>query len=175
MTVVIDRLFLRRAFGPAFGILVTAAFGLALLTPLPLLVSGSLAVGGATGASLLRAGVPRPLRFLGLVPALVALGTFVTYSRVGTLPELAAGIGGLALLLWCSEDPDRTSRTLGGGFSALAVPAAVLGLALASSLLLPGGVGSLGIAAGLLAVSVAAIALLLGAPGSFDRDPSATS
>jgi hypothetical protein len=175
MSVVVDRRFLASVFGPGYGILVVASVGLSLLTPLPLLVGVVLAVAAATLASVLRAAMPRGLRFLGLLPALVALGIFVTESPVGTIPELAAGIGGLALLLWSAEDPDRSPGALGRGLSGLAVPAAVFGIAMASSLLLPDGVGSLGIAAGLLAVSVAAVALLLGAPWAFDRDRSATS
>ncbi len=107
MRIVIDRRFLARAFGPAYGVLVIAAIGLSLLTPLPLVVGVTLAVAGATLASLLRVLLPRRLRFLGLFPALVALGVFVADSPVGTIPELAGGVGGLALLLWCAEDPDR--------------------------------------------------------------------
>ncbi|MGA8276348.1 MAG: hypothetical protein WB789_04310 [Thermoplasmata archaeon] len=175
MRIVIDRRFLARAFGPAYGVLVIAAIGLSLLTPLPLVVGVTLAVAGATLASLLRVLLPRRLRFLGLFPALVALGVFVADSPVGTIPELAGGVGGLALLLWCAEDPDRYPGGLVRGLAGLAVPAAVVGIALAGSLLLPSGVGSLGIAAGLLAVTVVAVALLLGAPRAFDRDPSATS
>ena len=166
---------LRRAFGPAYGLLLAATVGVGLLTPLPLLVSVIGGVAGATFASLVRAVVPRRLGFLGLVPALIPLGAFVTESRLGTIPELVAGIAALALLLWCSEEPDRAPGSLARGLTGLAVPAAVFGLALASSLLLPAGLGSLGVAAGLLTVSLAAVALLLGAPRIFDQDPSATS
>ncbi len=171
----LDARTLAGSFGPGYAILAVASAGLSLLTPLPLLAGIVLAVSGATLATLLRALLPRGFRFLGLFPPLVVLGIFVADSPPGTIPELVAGIAALALLLWCAEEPDRSPGAVGRGLSGLAVPAAVLGIALASSLLLPSGVGSLGIAAALLAVSVAAVALLLGAPRTFERDPSATS
>jgi hypothetical protein len=175
MSLVLDPRRLSRSFGPAFGVLVIASVGLSLLTPLPLAAGLVLAILGPTLGNLLRTTLSRTYRFLGLLPPIAALGILVTYSRPGTVPELVAGIAGLAVLLWCSEEPDRSPGAVGRGVAALAVPAAVLGIALASSLLLPSGEGSLGIAAALLAVSVVAVALLLGAPRTFERDPSATS
>jgi hypothetical protein len=175
MRLVIDRRRLARAFGPGYFVLVAASVALSLLTPLPLVAGISLAVGAATVGAVARALLPRRFRYLGLLPPLVALGIFVTDSQLGTIPELAAGLGGLAVLLWCADEPGRAPGGLGRSLAGLGVPAAVLGIALASSLLLPSGVGSLGIAAGLLAGSVAAVALLLGAPRVFDRDPSLTS
>jgi len=166
---------LRRAFGPAYGLLVAASIGLSVFSAVPPIVGVPLAVGSATLASLLRGLVPRHYRFFGLLPPIVALGILASYCPLGTIPELAAGLAGLALLLWCSEDPDRDPGALGRGLAGVVVPATVLALAWVSSLLLPSGVGSLGIAAALLVACVVGVGLLLGAPRVFDRDPSATS
>jgi hypothetical protein len=175
MKIALDRRFLLRTFGPGYVVLLVAALGWSLLTPWPLWVGVSLAAAGATLASLVRGVVPRELRYLGLLFPIVAFGVFAAESPVGTIPALAGGIGGLAVLVWCAEDPDRYPGALARGIAGVAVPAAVLGIALTSSLLLPPGVGSLGIAAGLLAGSVAAVTLLLGAPRLFDQERSATS
>jgi hypothetical protein len=166
---------LATGFGPAYALLALTAVVLAAVGPLPFVLGGVLAVGGATLASLVRALVPRPYRFLGLVPAVVALGVLAAYSPVGVAPELLAGLAGVALLLWCAEEPDRRPGALPRGISGLFVPAAAFGIAWLSSLLLPSGLGTVGIAAALLGASAAAIVWLLRAPGMFDRDPAATS
>jgi hypothetical protein len=167
--------FLERTFGPGFALLTVASVGLALLTSLPIPLGVGLAIAGPVVGSLLRGGAPRHLRSVGLLAPLVTLGILVVYLPIETFTELAAGLASLALLLWCAEDPERSSGAIGRGLAALAVPAAVFGIALASSLLLPPGAGSLGIAAGLLAGILAAVAVLLAAPRAFDRDPTATS
>ena len=166
---------LRSGFGPGYGVLAIASIALAVVGPLPLFVGGGLALLGATLASLVRARVPRPWRYLGLLPALGSLGTLAAFCPLGTLPELLAGVAGLALLLWCAEDPDRRPGAMGRGTAALFVPAAAFAIAWMSSLLLPSGLGSVGIAATLLAGSVTAVLVLLRAPRVFDRDPAATS
>ncbi len=165
----------RKAVGPAYVLLAIASAGFALIGPLPLLLGLTLAVGGASLASLLRVALPRPFRSLALLPALVGLGVIAAYSPLGTLPELLAGLAGLALLLWCSEDPDRYAGAVGRGLAALLVPGAAFGIAWTSSLLLPSGLGSVGLAAALLVMSATAVILLLRAPGVFDRDPAVTS
>ncbi|MCI4372901.1 MAG: hypothetical protein L3K02_04590, partial [Thermoplasmata archaeon] len=147
MKLPVDRRALLRTFGPAYGILAAASVGLALLTPLPPFVGVGLALGGATIASVLRALLPRGLRYLGLLPALAVLGIFVTDCPPGTIPELIAGVGGLAVLLWCSEDADRYAGSLGRGVAGHAVPRAVQGIAHPSYHLLPSGLGSHGLAA----------------------------
>jgi hypothetical protein len=163
------------AFGPAYALLALTSVLLAALGPLPFILGGSAAIAGASLASLVRASVPQPLRYLALLPALVSLGILAAYSPVGVLPELVAGLAGLSLLLWCAEEPDRRPGAVVRGVAGLFVPAAAFGIAWLSSLLLPSGLGTVGIAAALLAASAAAILLLLRAPGTFDRDPAATS
>jgi hypothetical protein len=175
MTSGYDRRTLARMFGPGFVALAVSSALLGLLTSLPIPVGVGLGVIGAVLSSFVRAKASRDLRFLGIVPALLVLGVFVVELPVETITELAAGVSALLLLLWCADDPDAYPGALGRGATSLAVPAAVFGIALTSSLLLPSGLGSLGIAAALLAGSVAAVAVLLGAPRTFDRDASATS
>jgi hypothetical protein len=171
----LDRALLARAYGPGYAGLAAAATGLGFFAALPVVFILTLGVASVTVASFVRAVLPRRLGFLGVVPALVPLAVFATFAEVGPLPELAAGVAALALLFWCSEEPDRLPGAERAGLSALAIPAAVLGMAFASSLLLPVGEGSLGIAAALLVGCVAAVALLLGAPHTFDVDPASTS
>jgi hypothetical protein len=165
----------RNGFGPGFAFLGLASLTLAVLGTLALVVALALAVAGATLATVARVLLPRPWRFLGLLPVLASLGVLVAYAPLGLLPELAAGVAGLALLLWCGEDPDRSAGAAGRGLTALFVPGAAFSLALLSSLLLPSGLGSVGIAAALLAASTAAAVLLLRAPELFERDPAASS
>jgi hypothetical protein len=169
------RLNVAAGFGPGLGVLLAASVGFSLLVAIPLALGLVLAVVGPVVGALVRMAVPRRFRASGLVPPLAVLGTFASLSPVGVLPELAAGVTGLALLLWYAEDPDRYPGAILRGLGGLVAPAAVLAIALASSLLLPAGVGSLGIAAGLLAATIAAIALLLGAPHLFDEAPPTTS
>jgi len=165
----------RNVIGPAYGLLATASATLALVSSLPLFLGLSLTIGAATLASLLRVALPRSVRGLALLPALVGLGAVAVYCPLGTFPELLGGLAGLALLLWCAEDPDRYPGSLGRGLAALFVPGAAFGIAWTSSLLLPAGLGTVGIAAALLAASATAAVLLLRAPGAFDRDPAVTS
>jgi hypothetical protein len=166
---------LRNGFGLGYGLLAISSIALAAVGPWPLILGGGLALAGATSASLVRASVPRTWRYLGLLPALASLGILAAYSPLGFLPELLGGMAGLALLLWCAEEPDRRPGAMARGVTGLFVPAAAFGIAWMSSLLLPSGLGTIGIAATLLAASATAIVLLLRAPQVFDRDPAATS
>jgi len=166
---------LRTGFGPGYGLLALTSVALAAVGPWPLIIGVGLALGGATSASFVRAWAPRRWRYLGLVPALASLGILAAYSPLGILPELLGGVAGLALLLWCAEEPDRRPGAMARGTTGLFVPAAAFGIAWMSSLLLPSGLGTIGIAATLLAASTTAIVLLLRAPRVFDRDPAATS
>jgi hypothetical protein len=166
---------LRRGFGPGYVLLALASVVLAVVGPLPLAVGVGLAIGGATLSSLVRAWAPRRGRYLGLLPALFSLGVLAAYSPLWTVSELLAGVAGLALLLWCAEEPDRRPGALARGLTGVFVPAAALGIAWTSSLLLPSGLGTVGIAAALLGGSATAIILLLRVPRVFDRDPAATS
>lgn len=166
---------LRNGFGAGYGILAITAVVFASVGSLPIVVGAAAALGGATLASALRSVVPPRWGYLGLLPALVSLGTLAVYCPIGVVPELLGGLAGLGLLLWCAEDPTRRSGAVSRGISGLFVPAAAFGIAWLSSLLLPSGLGSVGIAAALLAASATAIIILLRAPGTFDRDPAATS
>jgi hypothetical protein len=166
---------IRRAFGPAYLALAAAGLALTLLGSLNWVAGALIAVGGASLASGVRAASPRSLQFLGLVPALIALGILASYASLSPVTGLAGGLAGLALLLWCAEEPDRLPGGLARGAGMLAVPAAGFGIAWTSSFLLPAGLGTVGIAAALLASSAAAIVLLLQSPRTFDRDPAATS
>ncbi|MCI4364941.1 MAG: hypothetical protein L3K10_02610 [Thermoplasmata archaeon] len=166
---------LTRWFGPAYGVLVGAGVVFALVVGLSGGSGIALIVGGATLGSVVRGVSPRLGRSLGLVPPLLALGILAAYCPVGIPGELAAGLVGLALLLWCGEDPARYPGALGRAVGALAVPAAGFGIAWASSLLLPSGLGSVGVAAALLVLSAAAMILVLRVPAAFDRDSAATS
>jgi hypothetical protein len=162
-------------FGPAYALLAVASAWLALLGPLPLLAGLALAVGGATLASVARVLLPRAWRFLSVLPVLGTLGALVVDSAVGTVPELAGGVAGLALLLWLAEEPERYPGAFARGASGLLLPATVFGIAWTSSLLLPSGVGTVGGAAALLVGAAVVVVLLLRVPALFERDPSATS
>jgi hypothetical protein len=168
MTVRFDRSFVADAFGPGFVVLLAASIALALLASIPWVEGVALAAAGAVLAGVVRAAAPRRFRFLGLVPALLVLGGLVAESPVGVLPELVGGLVGLALLLWCAGTPERLPGAFARGLGGVSVPAAVLAIALASSLLLPAGLGSLGIAGALLVAAVAGVALLVSAPHRFD-------
>lgn len=120
--------------------------------------------------------VPQPrVRPWAPVPVLAALVTGAVSSPLGVVPELVAGGSALAFLVWLVDDPTRPAGGIVRGRVTVLLPAAALGIAWASALLLPSRSASLGVAAGLLVFVIAALAFLIGSPELFDRDTAATS
>jgi hypothetical protein len=165
-----------RAVPVASSALLLLAGGLlGYLTSLPGLI-GLVVVGVGVGLGIGLRLVPVPrVRPWAPVPALGALAVGAVTSPLGVVPELVAGGSALAFLLWLADDPERPAGGVSRGRGTLLLPAAALGIAWASALLLPSRSASLGVAAGLLVFVIAALAYLVGRPGLFDREVAATS
>jgi len=114
-------------------------------------------------------------REVAWVPSVVVLGILSITTPLTILAELVAGLGGIAVLLWMVDDPDRLPGGVARGLPLLALPALAVGVAWSSALLLPPGAAPLGAAAALLAFAVAIVAFFLGRPDLFDREEAATS
>ncbi len=157
--------------GIVSGALLLVASGLfGYFGTLPVPLGAGLAL-GLTGAALaLRAQARARLRAIAPVPALAALLVAALASPLGLLPELLAGMAGLAFLAWLADDPTRPAGGLGRARMTLLLPALALGIAWASALLLPSRAAPIGVAGGLLAGALVALAILIARPGAFDRE-----
>ena len=157
--------------GIVSGALLLVASGLfGYFGTLPVPLGAGLAL-GLTGAGLaLRAQARARLRAIAPVPALAALLVAALASPLGLLPELLAGMAGLAFLAWLADDPTRPAGGLGRARMTLLLPALALGIAWASALLLPSRAAPIGVAGGLLAGALVALAILIARPGAFDRE-----
>ena len=152
----------------AFLLVASGLFG--YFGTLPVALGAGLAL-GLTGAALaLRAHARARLRAIAPVPALAALIVAALASPLGLLPELLAGMAGLAFLAWLADDPTRPIGGLGRARMTLLLPALALGIAWASALLLPSRAAPIGVAGGLLAGALVALAILIARPGAFDRE-----
>ena len=165
----------RRLGLPGLGLSAVSLLWLGLGSGLPY-VGG---VGLAVVALALGIGLrwtPNPIgREVAWVPSVVALGVLSITAPLTILAELVAGLGGISVLLWMVDDPDRLPGGVARGLPALALPALAVGVAWSSALLLPPGAAPLGAAAALLAFAVAVVAFFLGRPDLFDREEAATS
>jgi hypothetical protein len=165
----------RRLGLPGLGLSAVSLLWLALGSGLPTFGGLALAfVALALGVGLRF--VPQPVgRDLAWVPIVAALGVLSITTPLTVLAELVAGLGGIAVLLWMIDDPDRLPGGVQRGLSTIALPALAVGVAWSSALLLPPGAAPLGVAAALLAFAVAIVAFFLGRPELFDREEAATS
>ncbi len=127
-------------------------------------------VGVAAGGVLQRLRSHARLRSLAPVPVVLGLALVALDSVFGLLPELLAGLSGVALLLWLADDPDRPAGGVGRARLTIAVPGLALGIAWAGALLLPSNSASLGVAVALLVFVIVAVAFLIGQPSTFDRE-----
>lgn len=115
------------------------------------------------------------VRELSVVPPIAGLAVVTIAAPITFLAELVAGLGGVALLVWMTDDPDRPPGGLARGLTTVSIPGLAVGIAWSSGLLLPTGAISFGIAGGLLALVLTAVAFLTGRPELFDREEAATS
>ncbi len=164
----------RPGIAPALLLALAAAL-LAYLGTLPVLLGVGLALVLSGSGGALRALSHRRARAMAPLPALAALVLGAVASPLGLLPELVAGVAGVAFLAWLADDPTRPAGGVGRARTTLLVPSLSLGIAWASALLLPSGSASIGVAAGLLVAALVALALLVARPGVIDREPAATS
>ncbi len=159
--------------GPALAVVSLGWLGVASGLPEE---GGAVLAAAAIGIGLVLRSAPASSgREASWTPIAVGLGILAVVSPLTVLAELVAGLGGLAVIVWMIDSPDRLAGGIGRGGLALALPALAVGVAWASSFLLPPGVASVGIAAAVLALSLAALAFLLGRPDLFDRSGAATS
>ena len=161
---------IRRLFGLGSVLLVVFGGFLGYLSGLPgglglLVVLAPIAFGFA-----LRGLRSDTFRWFAPLPVLGALMWGALRSPFGLVPELIAGGCGLAFLAWLAEDPARERGGISRAPTLLALPAAALGIAWSSALLLPSSSATLGVAAGLLAFAIVAVALLAARPEAFDRE-----
>ena len=126
--------------------------------------------GVAVGGVLQRLRSHAMLRSLAPVPAVLGLALVALDSTLGLLPELLAGLSGVALLVWLADDPDRPVGGILRARLTIAVPGLALGIAWAGALLLPSNSASLGVAVALLVFVIVAVAFLIGQPSTFDRE-----
>lgn len=113
---------------------------------------------------------PRSVRSFAPLPVVAGIATVAIASPLGLVPELVAGVSGIAVLLWLADDPGRPAGGVGRAQTALSIPALALGIAWASAFLLPSSSASLGVAVGLLVFVIAAVAYLFGRPTLIDRE-----
>jgi len=165
----------RRLGLPGLAIAALSLLWLALGSGLPLLVAGLLLLAALAGAIGLRLWPDPAGRGAAWVPLVVALAVLSVTTPLTFLAELVAGLGGIAVLLFLVDDPDRLPGGLGRGLSTVALPAVAVGVAWSSALLLPPGTAPIGVAAGVLVFALAVVAFLLGRPDLFDREEAATS
>ncbi len=148
------------------GLLTAGLFGgtmalLGLLGDLPFLLGPTVGVAAVVASTAWRRSNPRQGEVWGVLPALAALALLAVAAPVTLSTELAAGVGGLAALLWLADDPARPS---GGGrraVPAIALAALSLGLAWSIVLIVPSSTANVGLAGGLLAFAIVLVALLL--------------
>ncbi len=108
-------------------------------------------------------------------PVLLALAFGALSSPLSLLAELAAGLAGLAFLLWLADDPARPRGTVGLAATSFLVPSLALGIAWGSALLLPSEAAPVGVAAGLLVFAIGALAFLAVRPSLLDAEAPVTS
>jgi len=159
--------------GLAFSALSLAWLGIA--SGLPYGAGWIVVLGSLAAAIGLRLGPRGAGREGSWLPIVAGLGLLSVLSPLTILAELVAGLGGIAVLLWMADDPDRLPGGLGRGVSVVALPALAVGVAWASALLLPPGATSIGVGAAVLVAVLGAVAFLLGRPDLFDRDEATTS
>ena len=139
--------------------------GLALSSHAPL-GAAVLALGGGGVAGGLLASLGRKLgRAVALIPGVISLGWLAASALSGLVSDVLAGAGGLALLASYAPGTWEEGRR-GAPLSAFALPAASVGLALATALVFPPAERLVGVAALLLTASVVAVAFLLRRPGT---------
>jgi len=130
--------------------------------------------GVGAGGALQRLG-PSWVRAFAPVAVVVVFTAVALESPLGLLPELVAGGGGVAVLLWLADDPGRPAGGVARAQNTLGIPALALGIAWASALLLPSSSASLGVAVGLLVFVIVAVAYLFGRPTLFDHEEPSPS
>jgi hypothetical protein len=162
--------------GPA-GLLLTlaAGAGLALASRWPsawVLAAVVAGVGATTALRLVRSAGLRPY---AIAPATLGIAIAALAAVPTSATELVGGLGGVALLLWLADDPDRGPGGARRGASELLVPALGLGIAWAAAALLPGGALPFGVGAGLLVAALIALAAVLGALEWLGRGAAETS
>ena len=160
-----------RSRGIASGTFLLVASGLlGYFSTLPVPLGAGLAMGLTATALAMRARSRGRPRAFAPVPALAALIVAALSSPLGLLPELLAGMAGLAFLAWLADDPTRPAGGLGRARMTLLLPGLALGIAWASALLLPSRAAPIGVAGGLLAGALVTLSLLIARPGAFDRE-----
>jgi hypothetical protein len=159
---------------PGLALTALAALLLGAIGRLPSELGLLVAAGGVGGTVILRTLAPAGARPYAIGPALAALAVVTFAAPVSSGAELLAGLGGVALLVWMVDDPDRPVGGLTRGAPAVAVPALAVGIAWAGSALLPAGALPLGLAGGVLALVLVVLAFVLGRPDLFDREAASS-
>jgi hypothetical protein len=159
---------------PTLAILAAAAIGFAALSRLPVTVAVAVALAGVVLSEALRSTANGRLRKMAPTPVLVALGAVALAAPLGALPELWAGVAGVAVLVWIADDPARPAFGAVRGAFGWGLPALAVGLAWVSSFLLPPSAVPVGVAGGLLAAAVVALAYLVRRPELADPGAAAT-
>ncbi|HTT73713.1 MAG TPA: hypothetical protein VMG99_06160 [Thermoplasmata archaeon] len=162
---------LRRRLGlPGLVVTVAAAVGLGIDSGFGVVVGVGLALAGGLGTVGLRLAPDARGRAAAIGPALAALALGAVAAAPSPLAAPIAALGGIGILLWLLDDPDRPSGGPARGRYVILLPGLAAAIAWAGALVLPAGSIDFGFAAVFLVVTFGLVAVLLGRPDLFDRE-----
>jgi hypothetical protein len=165
---------IRASITPSLPVLLLVVLLLGYVSRLPTVVALALGAAGVLVGVALRSAPNSTVREWAIVPVLLVLGALALQAPVAPVPELLAGFGGVAFVLWLTDDPYRPAAGLRRGWVVWTLPGLGVALAWTSTFLLPSTTAPVGVAGGLLVASVLAIAFLVRQPHLFDADVPAT-
>ena len=164
----------RAALSVSVPVLLLAVLALAYVSRLPTAVALSVGAAAVFASVALRSSRDPTVRAWAILPVLLVLGALAWQAPVAPVPELLAGLGGVAFVLWLTDDPVRPAAGYRRGWIVWTLPGLGVALAWTSTFLLPSTAAPVGVAGGLLVAAVLAIAFLVRQPHLFDSDLPAT-